>query len=637
MCGIGGIWNRDGRPVESERLHLLHQVLAHRGPDGEAVTNAGEIGFTFRRLSILDLQDRASQPFCSADGEISLLFNGEIHNYLELRERLESTGHRFRTTGDTEVVLQSYLEWGLDCFSRFNGMWAIGLWDRRRRELTLSRDRFGIKPLVYSIRGDRVVFASEAKGVLAAFPEERQVNHQELGIYLVGGSPGQGSPQTFFSNILSVPSGTFLRIRADQEPVPVRYWQINPELCTSCTAPEEEFRELLTDAVRIRLRSDASIGACLSGGVDSSSVVRLAMGFRREPLECFSLRYEDLPQMDESHYASAVADDPERYRIHWTRPRSAEMLADMHRIIWHSDGPTPIRGRLGMWSVYREAARHVKVVLVGEGSDELLAGYSRFAAPYILDCLQGSNGWKLKRLSGLLNGLGLISDLSTNKLQAVRMLGTALTKRVSLTGIPGMTHWISSDFRRSLEPLPPSRFFHTWLRNDVERPFPSHLNNALWHDFWHAGLPEVIHQGDCLSMAFSLENRPPFLDHRLVEFCFSLDVHEKIRDGWTKSILRRAMQGIVPETVLTRRSKMGVPTPFLPFLRDNIVELQDLVLGGKLIAEGILSKRGTELAFRRVKSMGSLVGSGPVHGLWACASSEIWYRQFISGFGVLED
>ncbi|UCF38708.1 MAG: asparagine synthase (glutamine-hydrolyzing) [Acidobacteriota bacterium] len=630
MCGIAGIWNRDGQPVSSALLQRMSSSLAHRGPDGASITTESEIGFAFRRLAILDLSVRAQQPFRSFDQDLFLLFNGEIHNYRELRAELRKCGHDFESTGDTEVVLKAYIQWGKDCFRRFNGMWALAIWDKRSRELLLCRDRFGIKPLYYSVRGSRVVFGSEAKAILAAVPAELRANYQELGTYLLGGNPDGGS-QTFFENVFSVPVSSYITVGPDSVRPPVSYWKLDAERRPDSSNLEEELRFLLEDSVKIRLRSDAEIGAFLSGGIDSSAVVRIASKHLSQQLDCISLRYEDYPSIDESHYSALVADNSDKYRIHWTRPSSSDVLEILPKIIWHHDGPCPIRGRLGRWALYREAAEHVKVVLSGDGSDELFAGYSRFVTPYLLDCLKAGERPIRERIGSIREAVGLLSDLAETPAQAVRMGTTGFARLFNLTGLPGMTHWLSGDFRNGLAPVAASQFHHTWLRQDVERPFDSHLNNALWQDFRFAGLPEALHEADALSMAFSLEVRAPFMDHRLVEFSFAVDSREKIQQGFTKSLLRRSMRGIVPEEVLARRDKKGVPTPHVRFIRANLPEIREILLEGGLVAEGVLSKRGVEWMFRRFNAPAIPLGTGLLCGIWACLCSELWHRQFLGG------
>ena len=630
MCGIAGIWHQNDRPVSCDALNTMNSTLAHRGPDGSNVYTKGAVGFAFRRLAILDLSELAQQPLLLPDAGIWLLFNGEIHNYLELRRELEGKGHTFSSTGDTEVVLRAFAEWECDCFPRFNGMWAVALWIEKRKELILCRDRFGIKPLYYSQRGPRIAFASEAKAIVEVCPEERTMNDAETLHFLRGGSPDDSGSQTFFQNVNMVPAGTYIRFTADTQPKAKAFWDLEPDDSRSPDSSEEELRYLLEDSVRIRLRSDVELGAFLSGGLDSSSITRLAARLQNRPIHCFSLKYPNYPGIDESRYAAAVADQPDRYIVHWVAPRAENLMTTLEKVVWHHDAPTPLRGRLAKWVLCEEATKRVTVALVGEGSDELLAGYGRFILPYFLDRLS-KDGWREslspKSLRDIFN---LYKGITANPLQAMLLTALPLVRRFSFWQL-GPTGFISRELANSVDELQPERFYHTWLRNDSVRPYSSHLNNALWHDFRQVGLPETLHSDDALSMAFSLETRPPFLDHRLVEFCFSLRFDEKIRNGFSKSLLRRAMVNELPPEVLHRRDKKGMPTPYVSFftLPQNIEAMRTLLFEGQLIQRGILDRRGTARILGALENRFLPLSTSVLSSIWRIVTLEIWFRQFI--------
>src|SRR5438067_2497908 len=327
----------------------------HRGPDGSGIYLDGEIGLANQRLSILDPSPAGNQPMGLPERGLWLTYNGEIHNYLELRRELETHGATFRTETDTEVVLHAYAVWGTDCFDRFNGMWALALWDAGERRLVLSRDRFGIKPLCYCVRGDRICFASEPKGILAAFPDERAPDDDEIARFLTGYTPDAGEA-TFFASIRNLPadscavvSGNGIERRS--------FWSFAPGDETPRPDVEERFRELLGDSVRLRMRSDVPVGACLSGGLDSSSIAALVDVPRGRTMHCFSLRYEGWRD-DESGYSQLAADArPGLFQMHWVRPVPDGLLDTMGKIVWHHDAPTPIRGRYAHWFVMEEVAR----------------------------------------------------------------------------------------------------------------------------------------------------------------------------------------------------------------------------------------------------------------------------------------
>jgi asparagine synthase (glutamine-hydrolysing) len=573
----------------------MGQILAHRGPDGSGLYLDGPIGLVNRRLGILDVSSAGDQPMTLSEGNLWLTYNGEIHNYLELRRELESGGAEFRTGTDTEVVLQAYARWGCDCFERFNGMWALALWDARRRRLVLSRDRFGVKPLYYSVRGERICFASEAKAILAAFPEERAPDTAEVEGF-VAGRPTDLGRRTFFANVTTLAPATNL-VCSPESMRASAYWGFVPGVEASRPDAEDQFRTLLTDAVRLRTRSDVPIGACLSGGLDSSAIVAL-LDRSAEPLPCFSLHYDD-PSFDESRYAALAARDRDVV-MHWVRPDPAALVQTMRKITWHRDGPSRMRG-CGQWFVMGEAGRHVKVVIDGQGGDELLAGYAHYVFPYLIDRLR--RGVPDARRSGPL-------------LREIFELGELETPRPWFLLASPMRY-----LRRS--------------RAGIDRPYASAVNNMLWNELRINGLPEVLHDEDALSMAFSVESRTPFLDHRLVEFCFSLPFHDKISDGWTKSLLRRSLDGLVPGEILARRRKLGFSAPVASWLRaeGNRQAVYELLLDPRSVGRGTVEPGQLERDLKGFYERRSIYPSQSARRLWRWITLELWFRDFVDGDG----
>jgi asparagine synthase (glutamine-hydrolysing) len=619
MCGICGIWNQDGAPVERRTIDRMNATLVHRGPDGEGAWVEGEIGFGHRRLEIIEPGPLGHQPMSTPDGGLWVVFNGEIHNYLELRQDLESGGESFRSNCDTEVLLAAYRKWGVECFQRFNGMWAAAIWDARQQTLVLSRDHFGIKPLYYSIAGSRVAFASEPKAILAGLPEEQRVNREYVCWFLSGGSPDFGE-DTFYQNIQAVGPSTVIVLTREGSIRPQRYWQIDPTRVAS-DDPEEEFRELLTDAVRMRLRSDVPVGACLSGGLDSSSIVRLAGRELDLPMECFTMRVSD-PGYDESEFAAVVTAGSDAYRHHWIEPGPGNALETLAKIAWHHDGPTPARGRYGMWHVFEEVGRHVKVVVDGQGADELLAGYARHFLPFLLD--SGRQGLvqmvRDARAVVRLWGRGW-RGLSTKPISPVM-------RRFSRRVWPAH-RILRRDLVAGSRAVPVEALYDTWLCPDAERPFSTHLENALWHEFRFCGLPELLHAEDAIAMAHSVEARPAFLDRRIVEFCFAQPGSEKIRDGWRKSLMRRSLEGVLPPKVQWRRDKVGYNTPMDAWLlrdQENYRQLRELMLGTDAACLEFLERGPLERLLERRRRAGRN-GGYAAELASRCISLELWLRQ----------
>jgi asparagine synthase (glutamine-hydrolysing) len=576
----------------------MGEILAHRGPDGSGTYLDGEIGLTNRRLRILDLSQAADQPMSTPDGSLWLTFNGEIHNYVELRRQLRSCGINFLTGTDTEVVLHAYARWGPDCFERFNGMWGLALWDARERRLVLSRDRFGIKPLYYSVRDDRVCFASEAKAILAAFPAEREPDRDEVQHFLAGGYPDSGE-STFFQNIKVLAPARYLVFSATGASTS-SYWRFRPGDEAPQPDAEERFRGLLTDSVRLRTRSDVPVGACISGGLDSSAIAALLGRGAPEATHCFSTRYDE-SGFDESPYAE-LATRGRGFTMHWVSPEPRDMLETIRKIVWHHDAPTPMRGRFAQWFVMQEVGRHVKVVLDGQGADELLAGYVRDTVCYLVERSRQERArpWRWRALAREFSALAQVE---------------------------GSRRWYAL--------MAPRRYLRD-PRADRERPFASQLNNVLWNGLRHDGLPELLHSEDALSMAFSVESRTPFLDHRLVEFCFSLPFQEKIADGWTKSLLRRSMAGLVAPEILARRAKFGFGAPIVPWLqrRSNWRDVCALLLDPRSLDRGLFSPRRVEYELRAFRAGPGPYASMAVMRLWRWITLELWFRDFVDGAGT---
>lgn len=591
MCGIAGIWLRAGEPVERHALESMAASLVHRGPDGYGIHVAGPIGLANQRLRVLDPSERADQPMGSSDGRLWLTFNGEIHNYVELREELRGRGAHFCTDGDTEVVLHAYASWGSECFERFNGMWALALWDARSEQLVLSRDRFGIKPLCYSVRGERVCFASEPKAIIAAFPEERRPDRRELDHFLAGGFP-DSSEATFFAGIKSVePATTIVVSRKGSRSS--RYWRFEPGSESPTAGAEERFRELLSDSVRLRTRSDVPVGASLSGGLDSSSIVTLLDPRQARGMPCFSTTFDD-PRFDESRYAALLARRL-RLQIHWVRPEPGTILDTLRAIVWHHDGPVPIRGRIAQWFVMREASRHVTVLLDGQGGDELLAGYAHDPLYYLIDLVRAR----------------------------CRPGPRALARELAaLAAVGGSRRWFVAGAPRRYRRDP---------RAHGPRPFESMLNNVLWNGVARYGLREILHGEDALGMAFSLETRTPFLDHRLVEFCFSLPFTEKISAGWTKSLLRRSMAELLPPEILARRLKVGFGSPLVTWLRgeENWRGVRELLLDPRTAQRGLLAPQRIRRVLRLFATLPLRWRINLVNPMCRLITVELWFRDFI--------
>ena len=563
MCGIAGIIRFDGTRVGKGEIDAFTDSLAHRGPDGRGVWYDPNysIALGHRRLAILDLSEAGTQPMHYQD-RYSIVFNGEIYNYKELREELGAFGHSFHTGTDTEVVLAAYAQWGEAFQSKLNGMWAIAIWDKRQQTLFLSRDRFGVKPLYYLRTHNILAFASELKSFFQLTSHRVSFDESVIAENLININGLEGVEATTIRDVRKVLPGYQVTISKDNRIQSKKWWNTIDSLHSDIPSNHEQriakFRELFDDACRIRLRSDVPVASSLSGGLDSSSIVSTIAGFSPErplPYSVFIAHFSNSNQ-DELKYADAVA------KFHRIDPivESIDMQVTPERImqtVWHTEDMywVPLLGPFLLYESMRK--RGTVVSLDGHGADEMLAGYHFFLL----------RQW--------------IASMATGKLQEAQQAYTMLQQMMggSVTNIPHQTlglAWqafhtttLAGALRTGMSGIRPVGFLqqpiHTHrLWNEPLFGFNSSfssLNNDLYGKFHYSVLPTILRNFDRLSMAHGVEVRSPFLDWRLVSYCFSLQDSEKIGQGFTKKILRDAMKGRMPEEVRIRKNKMGFTSP----------------------------------------------------------------------------
>ena len=561
MCGFAGVVSLDGAPFDERTLHRMGGVLTHRGPDDMGIHAAPGVGFVFRRLSILDVSACGHQPMVSDDGGYVIVFNGEIYNFLELRRELESLGWRFKSTGDTEVLLTAYRQWGADCVSRFNGMWAFLIHDRRRGVVVGSRDRMGVKPLYRYRTTSHVYFASEIKAIRASGAYAGGLRADKVAEMLLVGRLDEvaDDERTFHEHIEQVPPGTVFEISADGRTHERRFWTIpGPQAANEGSAPPQEFARLFSSAVHLRLRSDVPVGVSMSGGLDSTSVMcamaaalaNAGSDVRPQPVRAFCYLS---PDFDESKYIAATLKQTgaELHPVHIDPMRIWEGL---ETFVWHHDEPVHSMTAMVGYEVYRTAAAAgVKVVLGGQGADETAAGYPNYFRSFWQE-LAASGAWA--QLHREISAYGRAHGEPASRLwqQAVLgLLGTLLRKAAS---------YRERVMKRQVERLSAN----PWFTGDVKAQFrgtaqPStELRDALQWSVERAPLPIYLRVEDRNSMAHSVEARLPFMDYRLVEFLFSLPSYWKIRGELNKFVMREGMRGTIPDVVRERVDKMGFPT-----------------------------------------------------------------------------
>lgn len=576
MCGLAAMMRLDGCPVDPETVNRMADAMRHRGPDDEGTFVHGVVGFGFRRLAILDLSPAGHQPMTSTDGRYVIIFNGEIYNYVELRRELEALGYRFRSSGDTEVLLNAYMAWGKECLAKLNGMWAFLIYDTHQYTVFGSRDRFGVKPLFYYRTDDFVLFASEIKGILASGYYTSRVNWRTTAQFLIEHRL-EGVEETFFADILQVAPGMCFTIDRDGQFHQWRYWSLLTLPAVADENPPARFRELFEDAVRIRLRSDVALGVALSGGMDSTSIIcamarlnGIAQNGHAGQLNAFAYMP---PQFDESQYIAKTIEQTHA-QLHRIPLDSEHLIEKLNTCLWFQDEPVHSWSAVVGYEIMSHAARTgVKVILGGQGADETIGGYFNYFPNYWASLLKTHGLHKVKaeiatyththggnRHRLFVDLLGQVTKSRLARFATFRTLArwrraTALQKNA----------WFLPELSAAL-PDPD-------YDNDQE------LETALYRSVTCDPLPLYLRIEDRNSMARSVEARLPFMDYRLVSYTWKLPAEWRLRGQWNKFVQREAMRGQIPETVRSRTDKMGWPVPdqqlFRAGVRTHLLELLD--------------------------------------------------------------
>jgi len=636
MCGIAGIVAADRlRPEELAVLPVMRDVLAHRGPDAAGEWHDQHAALGHRRLSIVDLATGA-QPLSNEDGAVLVVYNGEIYNHADLRPELEAAGHRYRTRCDTEAIVHAYEEWGDACVHRFRGMFAFAIWDSRRRRLLLARDRLGVKPLYWALHRNRLVFGSEIKAILASGLVQPRAN--ESAIPEVLSTRTLAGEETLFVGVQKLLPGHTLafedgRVRIRQYwDVPMREAPAERHGASSSRMLVRRFRELLEESVRLRLMADVPLGMFLSGGLDSSAIAAIMARMIDRPVQTFSVAFSQraFSELEWSReVARAIGADAHEVVI-----GPDEFFGALPKLVWHEDEPIAHPSSVPLYFVSALARQHVKVVLTGEGSDELLAGYGRYprsllnwhaGSVYARVLPQAVRTWVAERLAPRLPGrLGRYATRS--------FLG--MEHSASATFFDNFAAVRIRDQRRLLAPS-------LGADASLERAYAgtaSHFNRfadapllsrVLYADL-KTYLVELLMKQDQMSMAASIESRVPFLDHRLVEFVADLPSQLKLSGWTTKRVLREAARDLLPASIL-ERSKMGFPVPFGLWTRGDWHDtVRQVLLDSRAAQRGVTDARAVRslLDAHRAgrRDAGEIV--------WSLLNLELWYRTWIDGEGV---
>lgn len=630
MCGINGIAlsSSSRRELSASVVERMRDLITHRGPDdaGLFIDRRSQVGLGHRRLSIVDVC-AGHQPMTNEDGSLHIIFNGEIYNHADYRKDLKARGHVYTTNCDTETILHLYEEHGERCVEHLRGMFAFAIWDQRKAELFIARDRLGVKPLYYAHTGDgSLYFGSEIKVLLEASAVKPEINYQVLPDYLANHAPS--GEQTLYRGIKRLLPGHTLVWR-DGNVVISEFWDLRFGSDDQARADREyvnEWRELFEESVRLRLMADVPLGMFLSGGIDSSAIAAVMSRMVSDPVKTFSVGFAER-EANELEYARTVA-KAFKTDHHEVVVTPQQFFSALPNLVWHEDEPIAHPSSVPLFFVSKLAAQHVKVVLTGEGSDEMLGGYARYR----------------KTLMNIAFGEGYTKVVPQNVRTALRRLITDLPyssfsqklTRSFLTLTPDIETIYFDNFAVFPRPMQSQLMTaETQERVGALRPYAvvsevlakcdadSLLNRLLYADT-KTYLQELLMKQDQMSMAASIESRVPFLDHKLVEFTARLPERMKLRGGITKYILRESMKGILPESILTR-PKMGFPVPVGAWFRGpfkNVID--DYVLSERALERGIFDP-----AF--VLSLVKRHDAGEDHSerLWSLVNFEIWQRQFL--------
>ena len=625
MCGIVGFIQMENRPIDESVLRRMNKAILHRGPDEDGFYINENVGLAMRRLSIIDLAS-GQQPIHNQDKTAWIVFNGEIYNYQELRERLEKLGHKFYTNSDTEVIIHAYDQYGADCPKHLRGMFAFAIWDTRDKSLFLARDRVGKKPLLYAMAHGDLIFGSEFQALLQHPQISRDINHEAIHQYL--SFLCVPAPMTVYKQIKKLEPGHWLRWR-DGEVKTKRYWQ--PDFNNKIKISEEEAGEraieILRESVRLRLISEVPLGAFLSGGIDSSAVVALMAEQSDKPVKTFSIGFED-QDFSELHHAKRVAEhigaDHHEFIV---RPNALEVLP---MLVEHYGEPYADSSAIPTYYVARETRNHVTVALNGDGGDESFAGYERYAAMKLAE--------RYNKIPHLLRKAFVESPISVfpvseKKKSRARDLKRFL-KAASLPKVERYFDWVNvldrqtkeelytKDFQNEVGHINPADNLARWF---TQANGAGIVDSVLLTDTMTYLPDDLLVKVDIATMTVSLEARSPFLDHNVIEFAASLPENLKLRGLTTKYLLKKILGRLLPQENLTRR-KMGFGVPVSHWFRGEMKNfLHEILLSEKASKRGILKQEKIAQLIAQHTSGTRDYGQG----LWTLLMLELWFQKFI--------
>ncbi len=626
MCGIAGIMSPNQSSSSPQILGKMLYSIFHRGPDEDGWLVDGPLAMGMRRLSIIDLAD-GDQPIYCETGRFGVIFNGEIYNYRELREQLRNNGHTLNTQSDTETIVHLFQDYQEDCLKHLRGMFGLAVWDSQNKELFLARDRMGIKPLYYTVANGEFIFASEIKSILQHPSVVREVDEVAMSQYL--SLKYVPAPRTLFRGIHSLPPGHWLKVDSTGKVTIKQYWDIDySSTLDSCDEAEltDRLQKLLRESIGIHLRSDVPFGAFLSGGLDSSLIVALMAEQLNGPVKTFSVGFDGDGLQDELPFAQQVS---KRFNCehHTLKVSSTDFLSLADQVLFHLDQPIADQATIATWMLARLARKHVKMVLSGEGADELFAGYARYAgerfSPY--------TRWIPRPLGKVLRGL--LEALPGLRRQKIAL--AALTMSDEAERLANWFPMFKDDVKQLLFDQSQSAlasgvaclFRHHLANSNAETP----LNRMLYVDskMWLADY--LLLRGDKLTMANSLEARVPLLDHHVVEFAAKIPESMKLRGKQRKYLLRQVARRYLPTEIIERK-KQGFPIPIDVWLRNEAAPMMRDILSEQSVRQRGYFRWDSVVRMQREHTTGFADHSTE---LWGLMSLEMWMRQYIDSSSVL--
>ena len=622
MCGIAGLLHLRSEPIAQlgHKLDVMNYLQRHRGPDGVGVWQheRAHVGLAHRRLSIIDLST-GDQPMTDRTGNW-ITYNGEIYNYLELRDELGAD--QFKTTSDTEVILRAYEKWGANCVDHLRGMFAFVIWDEANRSFFCARDRFGIKPFYYTVVGDTFYFASEIKTLLPFVPQI-DTNLEALKEYLTFQFCLSG--KTLFKDIYELQPGHFLNVR-DGNVAAQRYWEVYYHLDFNHTHKyfEEQLQALLADSVRMHLRSDVPVGAYVSGGLDSSIVASLASSQPGKEIIGFTGKFSFSPEYDESHYARALADSC-GFELQEIDITAGDFIDNIRKVIYHLDYPVAGPGSFPQYMVSGLASGTRKVVLGGQGGDEIFGGYTRYLIAYFEQCIKSAidgtmhNGNFVVTYESIIPNLVALRNYKPLLQEFFREgMFEPMDQRYFrlINRAPMLKDEVRWDMLNGFSPLESLRSVFNGDNVGKESYF-----DLMTHFDFKTLLPALLQVEDRVSMAHGLESRVPFLDHPLIELVATIPADIKFKDGTMKRVLKDAMRSVLPDQIVDRKDKMGFPTPLNEWIRGEAREfVRDILSSPNALGRDVIDNRkvidrlDTEPKFGRT--------------IWGLLSLELWHQEF---------